>query len=59
MRKLLAACFLLATPGDLIRCRAGELAPANQVAWLSDYQEACEIARQKGKPLFVVFRCQH
>ncbi len=59
MRKLLAAFFLLATPSDLFRSRAGELAPANQAAWLSDYQQAREIARQKGKPLFVVFRCQH
>ncbi len=59
MRKLLAAFFLIAMPGDLIRGRADEPAPANQAVWLSDYEQARAIARQQGKPLFVVFRCQH
>lgn len=59
MRKLLAAFFLLAMPGDLIRGRAGEWVPANQAVWLSNYEQARGIAREKGKPLFVVFRCQH
>jgi hypothetical protein len=59
MRRLLAALFLLAIPGDLIRGRADELVTANQTVWLSDYEQAREIARQKDKPLFVVFRCPH
>ncbi len=27
--------------------------------WLSDYAQALELARAEGKPLFVVFRCEH
>jgi hypothetical protein len=27
--------------------------------WLTDYQQALHVARTSGKPLFVVFRCEH
>jgi hypothetical protein len=27
--------------------------------WLTDYETARVIARRSGKPLFVVFRCEH
>lgn len=27
--------------------------------WLSDYEQARKLAGRSGKPLFVVFRCQH
>lgn len=27
--------------------------------WLTDYGEALKVARSTGKPLFVVFRCEH
>jgi len=27
--------------------------------WLADYAQARKLARENGKPLFVVFRCQH
>jgi hypothetical protein len=27
--------------------------------WLNDYGQARRLARESGKPLFVVFRCQH
>jgi hypothetical protein len=27
--------------------------------WLTDYEEAKKLAQQQGKPLFVVFRCEH
>ncbi len=27
--------------------------------WLSDWEEGRKVARASGKPLFVVFRCQH
>ncbi len=27
--------------------------------WLSDYGRARDVARAEGKPLFVVFRCEH
>lgn len=28
-------------------------------AWLGDYQAARKAARENGKPIFVVFRCEH
>ena len=27
--------------------------------WLTDYDEAKKLAQRQGKPLFVVFRCEH
>ncbi len=27
--------------------------------WLSDFEEAKKLAREGGKPIFVVFRCEH
>jgi hypothetical protein len=27
--------------------------------WLTDYGQALEVARASGRPLFVVFRCEH
>lgn len=27
--------------------------------WMSDWQAARKAARESGKPLFVVFRCEH
>ena len=35
------------------------VAPGEPPIWLSDYRQARKIARESGKPLFVVFRCQH
>ena len=32
--------------------------PAKAAGWWTDYQAARAAARQSGKPLFVVFRCQ-
>ena len=31
---------------------------AQKAGWLTDYQAARKLARETGKPLFVVFRCQ-
>jgi len=31
---------------------------AQKAGWLTDYQAAKKLARETGKPLFVVFRCQ-
>ena len=37
-----------------------ETATARQASvWLTDYGQARRLARESGKPLFVVFRCQH
>jgi hypothetical protein len=27
--------------------------------WLSSWEEGCKAARASGRPLFVVFRCEH
>jgi hypothetical protein len=27
--------------------------------WLSDYEQARKAARESGRPIFVVFRCEH
>jgi hypothetical protein len=27
--------------------------------WLTDYEQARKAARDSGKPIFVVFRCEH
>lgn len=32
---------------------------AAEPQWLSDWEQARKEARASGKPLFVVFRCQH
>jgi len=34
-------------------------AAAAEPHWLSDWEEGRKAARASGKPLFVVFRCQH
>jgi hypothetical protein len=36
-----------------------EAAERQQPAWLTDYAAARAAARASGKPLFVVFRCEH
>jgi hypothetical protein len=37
-----------------------EAATAREASvWLTDYGQARRLARESGKPLFVVFRCQH
>ncbi len=33
--------------------------PPEAPRWLSDWEEGRKEARTSGKPLFVVFRCQH
>jgi hypothetical protein len=39
----------------------GRMAASEDAAprWLSDWEEGRKAARESGKPLFVVFRCQH
>ncbi|HTU20899.1 MAG TPA: hypothetical protein VMG10_22800 [Gemmataceae bacterium] len=34
-------------------------AEASEPRWLSDWEEGRKTARASGKPLFVVFRCEH
>lgn len=36
----------------------GQAAAEKETVWLSDYTAARMLARQSGKPLFVVFRCE-
>jgi hypothetical protein len=34
-------------------------APKAGVTWLADYEQGRRLARASGKPIFVVFRCEH
>ena len=40
-------------------CRNGLGAEASEPRWLSDWEAGRKAARASGKPLFVVFRCEH
>jgi len=40
-------------------CRGSVGAEATEPHWLSDWEEGRKAARASGKPLFVVFRCEH
>jgi hypothetical protein len=40
-------------------CCVGQVSTAAEPPWRSDWEEARKEARVSGKPLFVVFRCQH
>lgn len=53
-RTLFSACFVLLT---LILVPSATLA-ADFSPWKEDYQLALLEARQSGRPLFVVFRCE-
>jgi hypothetical protein len=35
------------------------LSTGNEPHWLTNYEEARRLARATGKPIFVVFRCEH
>jgi hypothetical protein len=48
-----ALAFLLIATGAI----AGEEQKSSP--WLDDYGQALKAARQSGRPIFVVFRCQH
>jgi hypothetical protein len=49
---VLAILLVLCCLGSV---RAGAIEPH----WLSDWEEGRKAARASGKPLFVVFRCEH
>ncbi len=38
---------------------AEEVGKLAEPRWLTDWEEARKAARASGKPLFVVFRCEH
>jgi hypothetical protein len=61
MKRILTGCLLaaswLALPGALAAEEEIERL-AKRAGWLMDYPTARAAARQTGKPLFVVFRCQ-
>jgi hypothetical protein len=40
-------------------CLGSVRAEATEPRWLSDWEEGRKAARASGKPLFVVFRCEH
>jgi hypothetical protein len=53
------ATCLAAVLGAVGPARNAAPPPQNEPAWLTDYDEARKLARASGKPIFVVFRCQH
>lgn len=40
-------------------CLSRGSAHASEPRWLSNWEEGRKAARASGKPLFVVFRCEH
>ena len=52
---LLGLCITALTTGALAHRPAGA---QGEAVWLTDYSAARAAARQAGKPLFVVFRCE-
>jgi hypothetical protein len=50
--RLPAAVLLALTLG-------GEVMAAETPRWLNDWTEAKKAAKSSGKPIFVVFRCEH
>ena len=56
---LSALTLLLAVP----LAGAGRKAPApddkDKPHWLTDYEQARKLAHASGRPIFVVFRCEH
>jgi hypothetical protein len=46
--------------GILLACvLGGGAAAAESPRWQSDWEEAKKAAKANGKPIFVVFRCEH
>jgi hypothetical protein len=53
---LVGLAFLVPTARKVGDLGAAELM---QSVWLTDYVQARATARASGKPIFVVFRCEH
>ena len=49
-------CLFLFSLGNV---GAADESKPDAMRWLSDCEEGRKAARASGKPLFVVFRCQH
>jgi len=60
MRTTISAALICGVVGVALCLRPGlSSAPAAEAeVWLSDYPAAKRLAREHGKPLFVVFRCE-
>ena len=60
-RRLLLLIALTMTAGISMDGKAADV-PAVEVSgkvrWVYDYEQGKQLARQNGKPLFVVFRCE-
>ncbi|MBY0522012.1 MAG: hypothetical protein K2R98_01350 [Gemmataceae bacterium] len=57
MRRLQISLGVLCTVGLFALSAPNEKLPT-PVKWEEDFDEARELARKSGKPLFVVFRCE-
>jgi len=60
-RPLLLLIALIMTAGISIDVKAADVPSvevSGKVRWVYDYEQGKQLARQNGKPLFVVFRCE-
>jgi hypothetical protein len=55
---LLGIALVAGLPGSLVKASDATALPAKPV-WHNDYASARNLAQRTGKPLLVVFRCEH
>jgi hypothetical protein len=51
--------MMRAAAGLVVLLSAGVIRAAEEPRWLDDLDRAQSLARKTGRPLFVVFRCEH
>jgi hypothetical protein len=56
---LVSALLVLCCAGFVPASRAEAPKKAASPRWLSDWEQGRKEARANGKPIFVVFRCEH
>ncbi len=58
MKQALLALLVLGGLASPVAAQRQRLSPqAARYGWSGDYQQARELARKTGKPIFLVFRC--
>ena len=55
---LLAATMLATTSAPLLAEKIPAQKVGGRIDWVYDYQRGRSLAKQTGKPMFVVFRCE-
>jgi hypothetical protein len=57
----ISLCLVFAALGGAMPSRGDEIPPQKldgTISWVYHYAEGKQLARETGKPLFVVFRCE-